>query len=319
MVKSMELQQAVDTDAQQLDEVDTEVEANEEDGYSIEDMYPDEQGQDEGEEADLSNEGAEGSEPEPAAEPVKAPNSWSKEDAAVFASLPPEAQAIVNRRETERDNFLKKSAFEASQTRNTVANEAREIIVKMHDNHAAQLKAYADMFTPQPPDQRLLYTDNQNDMKLYHQQKAAYDAGVAQQQELHQRIRYSQEQAEEARRQSQQAELASDAQRLKEQLPEWFDPSAGQELKQRLQKAGSELGYPDELMSEANSVDILALKKYADACDERDMWKSKYQAVMGKKMADVRSHRKPPTVARPGNGSAAQAVVDPVKLLYPND
>src|SRR3546814_13575854 len=80
-------------------------------------------------------------------------------------------------------------------------------------------------------------------------QKAAYDASVDQQHALHQQIAQARQQAEAARTQAQQAELASDAQRLKEQLPEWFEPSTAPELQRTLESIGAELGYPADRKS----------------------------------------------------------------------
>jgi len=229
----------------------------------------------------------------PAVEP---PHSWSKEDKALFAQLPPEAQAVIQRRETERDNFVKQKAFEASQTRQQVQNEARDVVAKLYDNHAQQLAVYARQVTVPPPSEELLYSANPDDVTSYHRQMAAHRRSVDQQQQLHQQITESQAAANAAREQSQQAERASDAQRLQEQLPEWFDPSSGPKLREELQSIGAELGYPDELMAEASSTDIIALKKAAE-------WKSKaalYDKAMSKKMATVRAAKSLPKMARPG-------------------
>lgn len=227
---------------------------------------------------------------------IDAPHSWSKEDKELFAKLPPEHQAIIARRETDRDKFVQQKSIEAAQTRDKVANEARDIIVRMHEDHAQKLTAYAQMFTPQQPDQRLLYSQNPDDVTSYHRQKAAYDAGVDQQHQLHQQIADAQAAANSAREQSQQVERASDAQRLQEQLPEWFDPSSGPKLKETLQSIGAELGYPNELMAEASSTDIIALKKASE-------WKAdaeKYRALIGKKMEAVRAAKNLPRMTRPG-------------------
>lgn len=248
---------------------------------------------------ELAEEGAdqEGDEQAGAEAPkVDAPHSWSKEDQEVFAKLDPAAQGVIARREAERDRFVQQKSIEAATTRNQVANEARDIIVKMHEDHAQKLAAYAQMILPQQPDQRLLYSQNPDDVTSYHRQKAAYDASVDQQQSLHQQIADAQAAAQSAREQSQQAERHSDAQRLQEQLPEWFDPSSGPKLRETLQSIGAELGYPNELMAEASSTDIIALKKAAD-------WKAKaakYDAIVAKRMEVVRSAKRLPQMGRPG-------------------
>jgi hypothetical protein len=158
---------------------------------------------------------------------------------------------------------------------------------------------------PAQPDQRLLYTGDPDDVLTYQRQDAAYRAATAQQQQLQQEVARAQQQASEARGQAEQAEIAVDRQRLQEQLPEWFDPSAGPKLRDELQSIGAELGYPAELMAQAGSTDILALKKAAE-------WKAKaekFDALNAKKMEAVRAAKGLPKMARPGvtQGKGAQA------------
>lgn len=267
---------------------------NEEDGEEQEDGAEENEPETEkeGEEGE-----EEGGEEDAVAEPAPdMPKSWSKEDAKVWAGMTPEQKAVVNRRETERDRYLAKTGFEASQTRQQVENQAREVIAQLQDNHVAALRVYAQQFGVEPPDQRLLYTGDNNDVLVYQRQEAAFRQSQAQQQQLQQQIEQAQAQANLVRTQAQQAELASDAQRLKEQLPEWFDPSDGPKLQQSLQSIGSELGYPAELMAQASSVDILALR-------QASIWKAgydKYKKLEGAKMEAVRAAKGLPKMARPG-------------------
>jgi len=269
-------------------------EGEEQDLISEDELLGEEEGEASEDGAEPGEEGEEGEDDAPPA--VEAPHSWSKEDKEAWGELTPAAQAIVARREAERDKFVQQKSIEAANTRNQVANEARDIIVKMHEDHAQKLTAYAQMMTPQPPDERLLYSGNQDDVIIYQRQMAAYQRSTDQQQQLHQQIAQAQAAAQSAREQSQQAERASDAQRLQQQLPEWFDPSSGPALKETLKAVGAELGYPDELMAEASSTDIIALKKAAE-------WKAdaeKYRALMAKKMETVRAAKDLPKMARPG-------------------
>lgn len=254
---------------------------------------------DEGEE---QTDDAELLEEQPEALPM--PVSWSKEDTEAWKALPAETQAVIARREADRDKYVRETGRKAAETRHTVEQEARQIIAQQAEQAAATLRAYAAQFMPQEPDQRLLYTGNQDDVLTYQRQDAAYRAATAQQHQLHQEVARSQQQATEARTQADQAEIAVDAQRLKEQLPEWFDPSAGPELRQSLQSIGAELGYPAELMAQAGSNDILALKKAAE-------WKAKadkFDTLISKKMSAVRAAKELPKMARPGvtQGKSAQ-------------
>src|SRR3546814_1405580 len=89
------------------------------------------------------------------------PQSWSKEDAKVWSEMSPEQRAIVGRREAERDKFVRGKAFEATQVKQQVENQARDLIAKMHDDHALSLQVYAQQFQAQQPDQRLRYNNDQ--------------------------------------------------------------------------------------------------------------------------------------------------------------
>jgi hypothetical protein len=52
-----------------------------------------------------------------AAHPVEPPRSWPKDEGPLFASLPKGVQAIVARREAERDREVKRCQTDASQWR----------------------------------------------------------------------------------------------------------------------------------------------------------------------------------------------------------
>ena len=267
-----------------------------------------------------SEEGEEGDEPAPA---LEAPHSWSKEDKAIWGDLTPEAQAVVARREKERDAFVNAKAREAADTRRVVETEARDIVTKLYQNHAQQLQAYAQQILPQAPDERLLYTGNPDDVTSYHRQEAAYRRAMGQQQALHQEIAQAQQAAQTAQERSQQEAIAADAQRLRDDLPEWFDKDAGPALQQSLQAIGAELGYSPEVMSEASSSDILALNKALG-------WKQdaeKYRSLMSKKMETVRAAKGLPKMAKPGvkpskqqlNATNSQKAWDRVKASKAKD
>lgn len=239
---------------------------------------------------------SEGEEAEEQAPAVDAPHSWSKEDKELFADLPPEAQAVIARREKERDSFVNAKAREAADTRRVVETEARDVISRMYENHIQQLQVYAAQVLPQAPDERLLYTGNPDDVTIFHRQQAAYQRAHGQQQELHQQIAQAQAAQSSALEQSQQAQIQADAQRLRDELPEWFNPETGPVLQRELQAIGTELGYSPELMNEASSSDILALRKAHG-------WKQdaeKYRGLMGKKMETVRAAKTLPKMATPG-------------------
>lgn len=258
----------------------------------------------EGEEASEEEAEAEEGEEEETSPAIDPPVSWSKEDKELFASLPPEAQAVVARREAERDKFVNQKAQEAAQTRQTVEQEARQIVSQLHQTQAEKLQALAAMVMPQEPDQRLLYTGNPDDVLTYHRQEAAYRSTAAQQRQLQQQIEQARAEAQRVDEEALNAEARADAQYLQQQLPEWFDPSEGPKLRQELQSIGAELGYSPEQMAQARSVDVLGLRKAAE-------WKAKadkLDALNRSKMEAVRAAKGLPKVVKPGaKPSRAQA------------
>src|SRR3546814_16442673 len=83
-----------------------------------------------------------------------------------------------------------------------------------------------------------------------------------------------------------------------------FEPSTAPELQRTLESIGAELGYPAELMAQASSTDILALKRASD-------WKAKaekYDKLIAKRMEGVRAAKALLPMARPGvkHGKAQQ-------------
>jgi len=247
-------------------------------------------------------------------EPIAPPTSWKAEDKAEWDRLPRNVQETVTRREAERDQFLQSKAREAATVERRVQDEARSALAQIQRNSAAELQRYAEMFAPQTPDPRLLYTGDAQDALTYQQQEAAHRAALAQQQSLQQQAQQRAAEAQQIEEQQAQATREAEVERLQQALPDWFDPDKGPKLKQELQSIGAAMGYPAELMSEATAQDILALKYVSSIKAKAD----KYDALISKKMSAVSRARQLPRIAKPGTG-AAQPSNDPVKLLYPND
>lgn len=268
---------------------------------------------------DVENQGQEQQEQDPVVEQVNAPHSWNAEDKAIFATLSPEAQAIINRRETERDAFVRQKGEEVVQVRRQVENEARTIVQQLHQNSAQQFQTLATQvqaFLPQPPDDRLLWSSNPGDVQVYHQQKALYDHGVAQYQQVQQQVEAARQQAALMEQQATQQEIERGNATLAEQLgTDWTDPSKRKLLLDSLEPIGRELGYADR-MGAADATDILALKNIA-------AWKvkaDKFDALQKAKMTDVRAHKGIPRIAQPGStASTPNQDVDVTRTLYPND
>ncbi len=271
---------------------------------------PDPEPEGEGEE-EAADEDSEPDEPA-----IAMPHSWKAEEAERWASLPRETQSYLAERETERERFVQSKAREAQQAKETVTRQAETELAQFSEQQAAAYQQLAAQFFPKPPDDRLLYTSNPDDHLTYQQQEAQYRRGLAQQQQLQQA---AQEHADRAQRiRDDQAALANqqDTERLREAMPEWFDEAKAPDLQRELTATAKALGYPDELLPEANASDLLALRQASEWKADAQKWRD-YQKA---KMVPVReAKKKPPIPNKPGAGGASGQVKSLAAQLYPDD
>jgi hypothetical protein len=233
---------------------------------------------------------------EPEAPAIQPPASWSKEDKAAFAAMPPEAQEIVTRRETERDRFLQSKAQEAAQTRSQVENEARAAVAQLSQQAASQLQQYAEQFVPQRPDPAMLQYDPQG----FYAAQGQYEATLAQRQQAQQQAAQYEQQAMAHNEAIRQAEHQSEIATLRDQFPEWSDPEKGPAYQQKLTSVGLELGYSAAHLNEARAIDILAMRKVSEITAERDSLKAQLDTLNKAKMVNVRAAKDLPRVTKAG-------------------
>lgn len=229
------------------------------------------------------------------------PAAWGKDGAEAWKAMPPEAREIVAKRELEMQRFATVKGREIADARRNIETQAMEAVAQQAETFAQQLQALMAQDAPVPPNPELLYTGDQNDVLHYQRQDAAYRAGLAQQQQLQQRIGLSQQQADAARQQAEAVNAAAEAQQLQETLPEFFDPEEGPKLRAKLESVGSLLGYTPELMAQAGAADILALKTVAELHEKA----AKYDRIVAKRMETVRAAKGMPKMSRPGAGQSS--------------
>lgn len=235
-------------------------------------------------------------EAEEKAEVPPPPTGWAKEDAEVWSELPERAREIIAKREKDQHAFIAETGRKTAEAKREIEQQAMEAVAKQAETHALQLQAYAQQFLPEPPDINLLYSEDPSDIIIYQRQDAAYRAAISQQQELQQQVAQLQRQADEARSANQSVLAQAEAERLRVELPEFFDPEAGPKLRQSLESIGQELGYRADELAQAGAVDIMAMKK-ANEWREKA---AKYDRIVAKRMETVRSAKKLPTMSRPG-------------------
>ncbi len=303
-----------------VDDTTVAPEAVAEEPSQIDEMYPDdvdpEQPEGDLDEGDIEDEGQD----EPDQPAIDPPHSWKAEDKAKWGDLPRDAQEIIARRETEVARLISSKSEEVATVKNTVVEQAKTEIAQFREGQAAQIRQYAALFTPQPPDERLLYTGNQDDHLLYQQQEASFRRAYAQQQQLQQAAQYEDSEAQRIRDEQDQAARAADNAKLREQWPEWFmEGDEGRKLQGDLKSIALEVGYPEELWEERNASDVLALRRVSDWKAKAQKWDS-YDRNRRATDGRFKPQRTLPPVTKPGtSGQRGPASSDPVKLLYPND
>lgn len=187
-------------------------------------------------------------EPDPDTPAIEAPRSWKDEDKAVFATLTPEAQAIVLAREEDRDRATSKAVTEAGQARKQAEQEAQTI---------AQYRAQMDAFLPQALQTfRSRWEDidwaeeARIDPVRAFQAKAQYDAEQAQIQQL----QAAQQQAQAVEHQAHVRNVAAELETL---APDLVDPKEGANRVSALANfLFQEKGYSQEQLRKATATDL---------------------------------------------------------------
>jgi len=207
-------------------------------------------------------------------EAVEMPKSWSKEDADLWRTLPPEAQARIAEREGQRDTAISSKFQEVAETRKAFeaklaeANASRDKWAQDYD------LLIADLSLPEP-DPRVFGAGT----GAYNRE--AYDLAVIQWKEGSKQLDGLRQQREAIRAQQEQEELQSwnakkeaiEAEfkpRLLSILPELTDPAKGGQVLQELVDWGIGQGLPPETFAPENhafitsaELRILALAKKA--------------------------------------------------------
>lgn len=224
---------------------------------------------------------------------IDPPNSWSRDEKEVFRSLPPEAQAVIARRESDQNRAFTQKTQELAQHRKAVEStlEALGYERQRYQENLEQL-----MFVAAPEVQRFQQVDWQ---RLAQEQPAEYVRMQQARDDARGRFAVLQQQMDGVKAQIQQQEAQNfaarkqqEAQLLVEKLPEFADPDKGpakiSEMRQFLQRHGFQ---PQEI-SQAVDHRMLVL------VDMAQRWE-RSQTV--RQQAVAKQNGKAPTVQRPGS------------------
>jgi len=201
---------------------------------------------------------------------IEPPNSWSNQDKEVFRSLPPEAQAVIARREGERDKAFTQKTDEIAEHRKAL--ESTFLTVQQ------EREAYANnlqqlLFVAAPEAQKFQEIDWQ---RLAQEQPADYVRLSAERDALRGRIGGIQQELQRVAAQSQQAQawqfqqtVQAEQAKLREAIPEFADPEKGPrkiaEMRQWLQKKG----FADQEISQVVDHRVLLVVEEAMQADRQ--------------------------------------------------
>lgn len=188
--------------------------------------------------------------PEPQAPAaIDAPVSWSAEEKAVFATLPPDAQKVIASRESERDRVVTQRTQEAAEQRKA-AEASLQAVNTERAQYTQNLQVLAALVAPE------LAQYQQIDMaRLAAENPAQYVQLDAQKKALEARIGAIQQQfaAVQQRQAAEQQQnigqlLARERQAAVEKMPEFGDPVKAPKLVKDISDTALSYGFtPDEV------------------------------------------------------------------------
>lgn len=276
---------------------------SEEEGDEPDDEDPDtdeaeQSDEDDAEEAE-EGEDEEDGEDEPDEPAIDPPASLTAEEKANWSQLPPEAQQAIVAIESRRTAEVQQGLEKARNAQREAESAAAQRVAEAQKLFAEQQARLAQQYAPQKPDPRQ-YPDWQS----YSAAEAQYETRLAQHEQLVQQLSGLHEEATKEQDRLQAEAMKHMLAEVRNDLPELADRAQTQELMERLTPLAIELGYPEDLLPDATPVDIRAIKRAAGWKEKAD----KYDAIMAKKMAGVRSHKgksaKPGTAQPTGSGKA---------------
>lgn len=240
----------------------------------------------------------EGQSEPPATAAIEPPNSWTAEEKALFAKLPPEAQTAISRRESERERLINERTQEIAEQRK--AHEAATQAVNTERAQYAQnLQILAALAAPelaqfQNIDWVKLATENPAEAVRLRAVKDGLDQRFG---AIQQQLAAVQQKANEERQQRIGQVIAEQKKLLIDKLPEFGDAAKGPKLVKDLQEHLGHYGFSPEEIGQAVDHRLVLLAR--DAMLYRQGEQAR-KAAAGKVTPPT-----PPRVQQPGTPPAA--------------
>lgn len=223
---------------------------------------------------------------------IEPPKSWSNEDKAVFQQLPPEAQAVITRRESERDRAFQAKTQEIAQHRHALEATFGEIQQERNSyaNNLEQLLAVA-----MPEAAQFANLDWQ---RLAQESPADYVRLTAERDALRGRIGAIQGELQRVQAVAQQdyarnfAHLrATEAARLAEKMPDFADREKGGKFVNEMRQWLHEQGFTAQEIGQVIDHRVILVAAKAMQAD---------RAARARRSAETRRADPAPSVQRPG-------------------
>lgn len=235
---------------------------------------------------------------EPAAPAIEPPASWSAEEKADFAKLPPELQATVARRESERDKLITQRTQEIAEHRKAAEAE-RAAIASERDTYARSLQQLMALAVPEAD--QLAGIDWQ---KLATEQPAEYVRLSAQRDALRNRVGALQAEMQRVQEQAQADQAkrfsevrAEQARLLVEKIPDFADAVKAEKLTADLRSYLASEGYAPEEVAQLVDHRAAIVARKAMLYD---------RAEAARKAAEAKRAATPaPVVQKPGTPAPA--------------
>lgn len=224
---------------------------------------------------------------------IDPPNSWSNADKELFRSLPPEAQAVIAKRESEQNRAFTQKTQELAQHRKAVENTLEAL---GHERQRYQENLEQLLFVAAPEVQQFQQVDwdrlaTEHPAEYVKMQQARDKArariGLLQQEMQNVRTHIQQQEAQQfAVRKQQEAQL------LVEKLPDFADPDKGPKAISDMRQFLGRHGFAPQEISQAVDHRMLVL------VDMAQKWE-RSQTVRAR--AESKQNGKAPSVQRPGS------------------
>lgn len=225
--------------------------------------------------------------------PIVAPNSWSDEDKAVFGKLPPEAQKVIARRESERDKAFTQRTQEIADERKGWETE-RTAMQGQRQQYQTSLQQLLHLALPEAQafanvEWTKLSTENPAE---YVRLSAARDQLRGRVQTLHAEQQRVQGEILAEQQKRAQSFLGEQRRLLAEKIPDFADAEKGKKLAQDLSAWLGNQGFTAQEVGQVADHRLVSLALRAMRADQADA---------ARKAAEGKRNNTPPNVQRPGS------------------